>query len=173
MRFSSIRLGLIFTIGLTITGCGTVDPWSLIPASERVVIEMSAPAATESMPITVAELLRRTFANEEVTSKLSDKTNSLPATTDLFFATTEFGVAVDLNGQQFELLAPIKRSLQTYPETIVVVEVPATSAVEKITGYRRAAAVARYLEASGKRITVRPVDDLGPDTVRVVLERGA
>lgn len=173
MRISNIRIGVIFTIGLTITGCGTVDPWSLLPASERIAIEMSPPAATERTPITVAELLRRTFVNEEVPSNLSGETNALPAAADLFFAVTKYGVAVDLNGEQFELLAPFKRSLQTYPETIVVIEVPATSAVETITGYRRAAAVARYLEASGKRVTVRPAADLVPDTVRVVLERGA
>jgi hypothetical protein len=155
---------------LMLSGCGSVDPWSLLPSSERVFLEMGARPQVGAEPISVEELLNRARGDDGAITEEGPNNSSHPRAANLVFSAPEDRLAVGLDASQLDALTPIRDFVTAKPDVTIVIEIPAEPFHSRIAAFRRAAAVARYFDQLGNQVRVLPATDIDPNSLRVSLE---
>ena len=171
MQRSRSYASLLVISVFMLSGCGSVDPWSLLPSSERVFLEMAARPQVDAEPITVEEMLNRARSDGEAITEEGPDIRSKPRAANLVFSAPEDRLTVGLDAGQLDALTPIRDFVTAEPDVTIVIEVPAEPFHSRIAAFRRAAAVARYFEKVAKQVRVLPVTDIDANSLRVSLER--
>lgn len=171
MQGKTWKIALTFLSVLLLSGCGSVDPWSLIPSSERVFIEMAGNQNGSAEPISVDELLRRASGEEEDEATIGDRApepiRSEVSYTELHFTNSSPTRMIELKQGHLASLESVEATLAEQKSKVVVIEVPAFPPHARIAAYRRAAAIARYFELRAFTVEVRPSPSLDADKLRV------
>ncbi len=171
MQRSITNAILLIISVLMLSGCGSADPWSLLPSSERVFLEMVARPQVNAQPITVDELLSRANGDVDAITEEGSDIRPEPKPAKLFFSTPNDHLTIELNADHLDALTPIRDFVTATPNVTIVIEVPVKPYHSRIAAFRRAAAVARYLEKVGRNVRVRPTTDIGGNGLRVSFER--
>ncbi len=156
---------------LMLSGCGSTDPWSLLPSSERVFLEMVARPQVTAQPITVDQLLSRANGDVDAITKEGSDNRPEPKPAKLFFSAPNDHPTIELSADHRDALTPIRDFVTATPNVTIIIEVPVKPYHSRIAAFRRAAAVARYLEKVGRIVRVRPTTDIGENGLRVSFER--
>lgn len=175
MHTSKYKAGLYLFTAFLLSACGSVDPWDLLPSSERVFIQMTGNQTGSAEPITVEQLLAR--ASDEGEEEPNSESDALAvgpvesSSANLHFTGTSGARDVELLDNHKSALGSLEITLASRDDASVIIEVPAFPPYARITAFRRAAAVARYFELKAYNVKIRPSPSLKADTLRVSLEQ--
>lgn len=169
-----IAIGLLLC-GVALSGCSAVDPWSLLPSGDRVLLQMAGSPDGPRQSITVDQLLRQaTNGPSSQTSELrkpSTQSPQVPIQADLTFASLKETGLIKLDAEQFKVLTELMANLKGNDRVAITIEVPAHPHSARITAFRKAAAIARYFQRRKYRVQVRPVSDLDSSKLRIRVDR--